>query len=222
MLPFRPRRSLRPVRPRLPRRALLWYLAAAAVTAATGLTLQGALHRAAEAEAAYGQTRSVVVVVRAVGAGEAVEAADVEVQRWPRALVPETALIRPPVGLRALVSLEEGEVVLATRLSGSADEGPAALLAPDQRGVAVPVAVPGLPLEVGDHVDVLVGGAVGGGPDGDLPVGARRPDVVAADAAVMGVGEEAVVLAVPRNAAADVAAALTQGPVVLALRPLGG
>lgn len=222
MLPFRPRRSLRPVRPRLPRRALLWYALAAGVTALTGTTLHEALQRAADAEAAYGATDPVVVVARAVAPGQPVEAGDVELRRWPRALVPAGAVVRAPTGRRALVGLEVGEVVLTSRLSGSAADGPAVLLAPDELGVAVPLTVPGLPLEVGDHVDVLAGGAVGGGPEGDLPVAGRRPDVVATDTAVMSVGTETVVLAIERRAAADVAAALTEGPIVLALRPLGG
>jgi len=200
---------------------VLWYAAAAGLTAVTGLTLQGALQRAADAEAAYGETRPVVVVTRAVDAGQAVRATDVEVRRWPRALVVDGALDRTPVGRRALVPLVAGEPLLAARVSGSADDGPSALLAPDERGVAVPIAVPGLPLEAGDHVDVLAGGTVGGGPDGDLPIGGRRPDVVATDAAVVRVADETVVLAVERTAAADIAAALTEGPVVLALRPPG-
>lgn len=222
MLPSRPRRSLRPLRPRLPRRALLWYLAAAALALTTGLAVQGALARASEAEAAYGRTRAVVVVTRAVEAGQAVVAADVEVRRWPQALAPDGALGAAPTEATALVDLVPGEALLAHRLSDDGASGPAALLDPGQRAVPVPLAVPGLPLSPGDRVDVLAGGAPGGGPAGDLPVDLGAADVVAADATVVGLTEEVVVLAVERTAAADIAAALTQGPVVVALRPPGG
>ena len=209
MLPFRPRRSLRPARPRLTRRAVLWYLAAGALVVATGLTVHGTAQRAAEAEAAFGQTRPVVVVTRAVAAGATVTGADVEVRRWPRALAVADALTRPPAGRTALVPLVPGEPLLAARVSGAPGQGPAALLGPDERAVVVPVVVPGLPLDAGDGVDVLAGGAVGGGPAGDLPVGGDGPDVVAEGATVLRAGREAVVVAVPADDAAAIAAALT-------------
>lgn len=221
MFPFRPRRSLRPVRPRLPRRAVLWYLAAAALTVATGLVVNGALSRAQAAEASYGEAQPVVVVARPVEAGAVLEPDDIEVRAWPRALVPDGVLSDPPTGRTALVDLAPGEALVGSRVSGTDATGAAGRLAADERAVSVPVAVPGLPLEVGDSVDVLAGGTVGGGPDGDLPVGAQDPDVVATGATVLGSDEETVVLAVERGEAADVAAALTAGPLVMALRPPG-
>lgn len=221
MPPYRPRRSLRPVRPRLPRRALPWYAAAVGLSVLTGALVVGALQRAAEAEAAYGATRPVAVVTRAVAAGDTVEPADVAVERWPTALAPPTAERAPPAdGTVALASLAPGEPLLDGRLS-TGTRGPAALLGADERAVPVPITVPGLELAVGDRVDVLGGGAPGGGPVGDLPVRVE-PDVVAADAEVVAVGDEAVVVAVDASAAAAVAAALTSGPVLLALRPPGG
>jgi len=217
--PFRPRRSLRPLRPRLPRRALPWYLAAVALTVLTAGFVHGALQRAAAAEAAYGQTRSVVVATASVEAGGALDASVTAVRALPRALVPEGALAERPDGRRALVALTSGEIVLERRVSGSSAAGPAGLLSADERAVPVPIAVPGLPLEPGDHIDLVAGGAPGGGIDGDLPVGPSGPDVVATDAVVLVVDDDAVVVAVPATVAADVAAALTIGPLVPALRP---
>ncbi len=222
MLPSRPRRSLRPLRPRLPRRALLWYLAAAALAIASALVVQGALDRAAQAEAAYGETRPVVVVTTAVEAGAAIEAEAVDVRAWPRALVPPDAVANAPAGRTALVDLAVGEPLLATRVSGSPASGPAALLGPGERALPVPLAVPGLPLAIGDEVDVLSGGAPGGGPTGDLPVGVTTADVVATAATVVGVGDDVAILAVDRTGASAIATALTTGPVVVALRPPGG
>lgn len=222
MLPSRPRRSLRPLRPHLSRRAVLWYVAAAALAILTAVVVHRALDQAARAEAAYGETRSVAVVMQAVEAGDPVTPDDVEARRWPRSLVPPAALSQIPVGRTALVDLSPGEVVLSGRVGGDGAEGPAALLEPGQRALAVPLAVPGLPLAIGDVVDVLAGGAPGGGPRGDLPVDLGGADVVATGATVVRAGEEIAVLAVDRDAAADIAAALTTGPVVVALRPPGG
>lgn len=219
MPPFRPRRSLRPFRPRLPRRALPWYAAAAALTVLTAGFVHGSLERAAAAEAAYGTTRSVVVATAAIDAGDPIDAAVVEVRALPRALVPEGAVTAVPEGRRSMVALTPGEVLLTRRVSGSDAAGPAGLLGPDERAVPVPVAVPGLPLAPGDRVDLVAGGAPGGGVEGDLPVGPTSPDVVAADALVLAADEETVVVAVPVAAAADLAAALTTGPLVPALRP---
>ena len=81
---------------------------------------------------------------------------------------------RVPEGGTALVDLTPGEPLLARRVRGGPGAGgrrPARA-----RGDAPwpsPLAVPGLPLAVGDGVDVLAGGAPGGGPTGDLPVGPR-------------------------------------------------
>lgn len=221
MFPFRPRRSLRPVKPRLPRRALLWYLAAAGLVVATGLVVDGSLRRAAEAEASYGQSGPVVVVTRAVEAGEVIEGDDVRAQRWPRALTADGAVTAAPTGRVALVDLRAGELLLRSRVSGSSQAGPSALLGPEQRAVPVPITVPGLPLEPGDRVDVIAGAAVGGGPEGDLPVATGDPDVIATAAGVLRADDETVVLAVDGRVAADIAAAVSQGPVVLALRPPG-
>ncbi len=222
MPPFRPRRSLRPVRPRLTRRAVLWYLAAVALTIATAVVADSALRRAAATEAALGSTHPVAVVVRPVAAGQEVGEGDVTVERWPVALVPEGARADAPVGEVALTGLWPGEAVLDGRLAGSGEGGVAALLEPGQRAVPVPVVVPGLPLQVGDRVDLVAGGAPGAGPMGDLPSTSGVPDLLATDAAVVHVDDEAVVVAVSPTAAAEVAAALTAGPIVAALRPPGG
>ncbi|HYI62708.1 MAG TPA: Flp pilus assembly protein CpaB [Acidimicrobiales bacterium] len=219
---FRPRRSLRPVRPRLPRRAIPWYAAALLLAGATGLLVASALRRADAAEGAYGTSRPVAVVARDVAAGEVVTAADVVVRRWPSVLVPPGALATAPTGRTARADLVAGEAVADRRLGPPGAGGGTALLAAGQRAVPVPITVPGLDLRPGDRVDVLSGGGPGGGPAGDLPVGATGPDVVAAGATVVDVAEEAVVVAVAASVAPDVAAALTAGPLVLALRPPGG
>ncbi|HEU5151579.1 MAG TPA: SAF domain-containing protein [Iamia sp.] len=219
MPPFRPRRSLRPLRPRLPRRALPWYAAAALLTVLTAVFVHGALQRATASEAAYGATQPVVVATTAVAVGDTLDPSVATVRSLPRAVVPDGALAELPDGRRSLVALARGEILLHDRVSGSDAAGPAGLLAPDQRAVPVPIAVPGLPLAVGDRVDLVAGGAPGGGVDGDLPIGPTEPDVVAADALVLVAEEETVVVAVPAPVAAEIAMALTTGPLVPTLRP---
>lgn len=220
MPPYRPRRALAPLRARLPRRAIAWYAAAAALTLLTAAVVHGSLRRAAEAEAAYGATVPVAIVTAEVEPGEIVDSGVAEVRSWPRALAPDGAVDHLPERA-SLVSLSPGEVVLDRRLAGPGAVGPVALLGPGERAVPVPVAVPGLPVEVGDRIDLVAGGMPGAGPAGDLPVTAR-PDVVAVDAAVLAVTDETLVAALDAADAADVAAALTVGPLMVALRPPGG
>lgn len=219
MPPYRPRRVLAPLRARLPRRAIAWYAAAAALTLVTAAVVHGSLRRAAEAEAAYGSTVPVVVVTTEVDPGDIVDSGVAEIRSWPRALAPDGAVDHIPQRA-SLVTLSPGEVVLDRRLGGPDAEGPAALLNPGERAVPVPIAVPGLPVEVGDRIDLVAGGIPGAGPAGDLPV-AATPDVVAVDAAVLAVTDETVVAALDASDAADVAAALTVGPLMVALRPPG-
>jgi Flp pilus assembly protein CpaB len=196
-----------------------WYAAAIGLTLLTAGVVHGTLRRADAAAAAYGETRPVVVATAEVEVGAPVDGDVAEVRRLPRAVVPVGALTALPGGRRALVALSAGEVVLERRISGSDAAGPAALLAPGERAMAIPLAIPGLPLAPGDRVDVVAGGAPGGGVGGDLPVAPSGPDVVATDAAVLDVAEDTVVIALDAGRAADVAAALTVGPLVLALRP---
>lgn len=221
MIPLRPRRALRPVRPRLPKRAIPWWLGALALAAVTGLVVDGALRRAADAEAAYGATRAVVVARHRLAAGDPIGSGEVELRRWPRSLVPDGALARVPDGRVAVAPIGAGEAVLSARVSRRAGRAPAVLLDRDERALVVPLAVPGLPLSVGDRVDVLAGGGSGGGgPDGDLPV-PPAAEVVVRDARVLRPGAETVVVAVPATGAEDLAAALARGPITLALRPPG-
>lgn len=223
MHPFRPRRTLRPLRARFPRRVIPVLVAAIALTAVTAAVVHSTLRRADAAAAAYGTTRPVVVATAAVAVGGALDATVAEVRALPVAVVPAGALDSLPDGRRSLVALSPGEVLLARRISGSDAAGPAALLGADERAVPVPVAVPGLPLRPGDRVDVVAGGLPGGGLDAGLPADPATPTVVATDAQVLVVDDSTtdtvVVLALPRAVAPTVAAALTAGPLVLALRP---
>jgi len=210
---------------------LPYWLVVALLAAVTAGTVDAVLRRAADAEARYGTTAAVLVATEAVAPGEPVGAAATEVRRWPSGLVPDGALRTLPGDERvAVAAIAEGEAVVASRVSGQTAAGVSGLLAPGTRAVVVPLEVAGLPVAVGDRVDVLTTGDLSG-PDGDLPdpngdSGGRSRDrpgaVVASDALVVAEAEESIVISVDDDASLELAAALGRGPVVVTLSAPGG
>ena len=204
MVPFRPRpgRIASPVRRRLPRRALPWWAATLALALATGLVADGLLQRATDAEARWGTTRTVLVATSALAPGDALAGRTVP-RRLPALAVPEEAVARAGAGAVAVDVIGAGEVVTEARVGGPGAAGLAGRLPPGTRAVLVPLEVPGLPVRVGDHVDLL---------------GVTSPDApVARAATVVEVRADALVVAVAPTAAVALAAALGQGPLVPAL-----
>jgi len=209
---------VRPLHSALPRRAILWWLGFAALATLTGFSVRSALGRAEATEARWGPSRTVLVATHAIAPGGSIDRAHATRRRRPKETVPSDALSVLPHGRVAVAAISAGEVVLASRVSGERSAGLAARLPAGTRALMVPLELAGLPVRVGDRVDLLATG--GGGPAGDLPVGdeVREPErPVAEHALVVAVQPEALVVAVPRSDAPDVAAALGQGPVVPAL-----
>lgn len=95
---------------------------------------------------------------------------------------------------------------------GSALSGPASRVPPGWRAFAVPADDRTPPLVLGDHV---VAYAAPESPSPDL-LGDTTP--LATDGVVVDTTEHAVTIAVSRESASDLASALAQGQVVLALR----
>lgn len=186
--------------------ALRWLLvAAAAAFAAVQVDRLGA---AAEASRrAWGDAVPVAVAARPLAAGTVVDADDVTVERWPRAVVPDDALTDPPVGQVVVAAIVAGEAVVPARLAPAGLTGAAALVPPGWRALAVPAAsglgLPLPPLAPGDRVDVLA------------------PAVVVEDAVVVAVADAAVTIAVPARTAPALADALATSVVSLALRGAG-
>jgi Flp pilus assembly protein CpaB len=198
----------------------------AAITAAVVAALLG---RAVEAEARYGRTQPVVVARRTLAPGDAVGGA-VTVEEWPKALVPDGALTDAPPGDRVVVAdVAKGEPLVTNRISGGGGQGAAALVPPGHRAIAVPLLVAGLPLRLGDHVD-LIATPGGGDPsavpfaDGsvDADLSPASADEVATDATVVAVADESVTVAVRSDDAPDVAMAITTGTIVVVLTGPGG
>lgn len=200
----------RPLRSRLRRTPAIWWAAAAALAAITGVSVDSALTRAEAMSARFGALRQVPVAARAVSPGEVVGADGVRLERRPASLLPAAAPARQAAERVAVVALLPGEVIVEPKLAPAGRRGAAALLGPGARALAIPGGPGGRPpAGVGDRVDVLATFAEGG-----------EPTVVVAEAAlVVAIDPEAdtTTVAVRRDEAPRVAFALAAGAVVLAL-----
>ncbi|MGH9086141.1 MAG: Flp pilus assembly protein CpaB [Acidimicrobiales bacterium] len=196
----------------LRREPRLWWLVVLASAAATGFAVSHVLGTAEAIRRAWGTTEAVLVVRHDVPAGSTLSALDVELADFPVGLAPPGALAELPEDAVARVDLTAGEPLLPRRLAGHDLSPLAAALPPDTRAVAIPTE-PGTapPLVAGDRVDVLL--VVAAEMAGDGPPGFA----IATDALVVAVDEHAVTVAVERDEAPRVAAALGVGAVTLAL-----
>lgn len=149
----------------------------------------------------YGPPTTVLVAARDLTAGEALSADAVERRVWPRDLMPTDALSEPAGRVAAFVPA--GAVVTARHVEV---RGPAAALVAGTVALPVPLdLVPDLP--VGARVDLLAVGRDGEGV------------VLARDAAVLLRDEAATWVAVGRDEAAGVTAALLRASIGVALLP---
>jgi Flp pilus assembly protein CpaB len=175
-----------------------------------GTTVHRATARAATVTERLGTTVTVAVVQRPVGAGETLDPGDVAMESRPAAHLPADAVVEDPTGRTVRSPLHPGEVVVGPRLADADRSGPAGLVPEGWRAVAVPVVDARLPAGPGDLVDVVA--------SYDPTLVDRDPSVVvAADAVVVDVADDAVTVAVPRSRLTDVTFALTNGVVTLAL-----
>ena len=180
------------------------------VAVLVGLVVHRTTADAAAVTARLGQTTPVVVVQRPVAPGEQLEPGDVAVVPRPIAHVPRGAVTEDPTGRTVRSAVEPGEVLVRSRLGDADRSGAGALVPQGWRAVAVPVVDVAVPARPGDLVDVVA--------SFDPTLVARDPSlVVAADAVVVAVDDDAVTVAVPRSRVTEVAFALTNGVVLLAL-----
>lgn len=184
--------------PAVARRWLVVVVLAMATAGLTGQVLAGA----EAARSSWGRTRPVLVVDRAIKAGEPLSAAVVET-RWPVALMPAGALGELPDDARASGPLGPGSPVTDAAVAEVEPGGDG------RRRVAIAVGAARLPLEAGDHVDVwaTVDPSLTGG---DLAT--RR---VASGATVTSSGQTTVVVAVKPDEVAPVAEAAALATVTL-------
>lgn len=181
---------------------------AASLAVASGTWSAWVVNRADDARAAYGTLLEVPVIVRDLAPGAVVGESDIVVRALPGVAVPDD-VAGDAVGRTVREGLVAGEVVLESRLGGRA-AGPAALLGPGRRAVAVPRPERGLAVGVGDILDLL---APADGTEG-ASAGARR---VARSAVVIAVDENVVTVAVSVAETPAVARAVLDGSVAVAL-----
>jgi hypothetical protein len=189
----------RPLRPplRRARRSLALRWLAVAAGAALVAVESASVGAAARAERdRWGEAVPVAVALAPLGPGDVIGAGDVAVELRPLAVVPDGALTTAPLGRTVVADVLAGEVLVEARAPASG------LVPAGWVAIAVPTS-PAPPLEPGDRVDVLA------------------PDVVAEDAVVVHVDDDAVTIAVPERDAPAVAEAATVAFVVLALKPNG-
>jgi Flp pilus assembly protein CpaB len=200
---------------RLRHRPAVRWLVVFGLAALAGLFTARTVDAARATRDRWGTGRAVVVMVERVSAGQPIETDDVEIRSLPPAALPPTAVADPPIGRVATADLYPGEVVVEQRVAPEGRVGAAALLPAGTRALAVPTGPGTPPLRVGDTVDLLASydpllfdpAATPASADG----------MVVSGALVIDVSEGAVTVAVDPDDAPDVAFALAQGAVTLAL-----
>lgn len=128
------------------RRAVLRWMTAVAVAAATALTTSGLLSDASRARAEWKPTVDVMVTTHQISAGN--DLADVTaLERWPAALAPRGALAEIPARARARIDLAQGTPLTAELVT--TDSGTRGRVV-----LALPADVVSPPLDAGDRVDL--------------------------------------------------------------------
>lgn len=203
---------MRPRPPRLPvlrppsRRLVAVLLLALVVGVAVHRTTGNAARRAA----ALGEMRAVAVAVTDLDAGSTIEPGDVELDERPVAHLPDGAVENDPTGSSLRTEVNAGEIVVDHRLAGRGRSGAVALVPDGWRAITIPTIDAVVPAEPGDLVDVIA--------SFDPALSARDPSlVIAADAVVVDIAEDGITVAVTRARVTEVAYALANGIVTLAL-----
>jgi Flp pilus assembly protein CpaB len=195
---------------RLRRIPFLYWIVAACLAACTAMVI-AKMAASAQARAAYwGRTAEVPVATAEIPAGQEVGADDFELRLVPVSVLPDSPVVDDPVGLVATETLVVGDFLVEARLGPAGVTGAAALLQPGERAVAMSRDAAMPPLEVGDRVDLVATFA-------DGATGATGGTLLAGGCLVVDTGEEAVTVAVPASAAANVAAASGQGVLAIVL-----
>ncbi len=161
--------------------------------------------QAAAARDAWGEARTVLVTTQAVEAGAVLDGV-VTARTIPVAALPDGAMETLPRTARARHPLAAGTVVTGVAIAGTASSPTAAAIPPGWRGLAVARGEVGLPVRVGDAVEVMAIGEL----DGDI----GRP----VSGVVAGVDDRAVTVAVPADAVVLVATAIHDRRAMLILR----
>jgi hypothetical protein len=181
----------------LARRPWLYWAAVGALALLVGVLVSRATSQVEAARNAWGETRGVIVATVDVRPGEPLAGAT-EQRQLPTPMVPVGAVGALEAGAMATQRIAVGEVVMAHDIGATA--GPQTLI--PEGWLAVPIAEP-VPsgVRTGDDVAVASGGVI-----------------LAADAIVVGVVGESVLVAAPGDEAPHVAQAAASGDVALLIK----
>src|SRR4051794_20713131 len=178
----------------LARRPWIWWLTVALLAVALAASVAAAVGRLDAERRTWGATASVVVASRDIAPGEPLVGESVEL---PVALLPATSMKSVPPGSVAVQRLARGEVVVEIDVARSS--GPAAFMPDGWVAIAIDVTTTSY-FHLGDPAVVLGAGAM-----------------LAPSAIIAGVDDSQVVVGVPGDVAAAVAAAVVEHTAVVAL-----
>ncbi len=186
------------------RHRLAWWAAAVGLATVTAWQMSTATADADRARQQWGQFTAVAVAVGDLAPGDTIGAGDLRLADVPLAVVPGTAVSHDAIGERVVRGLSAGEMVVAADLAG-----PGAL-PPNTRGVAVPVVGTGVPVGIGDLVE-LIGWS-------DPVLGGDGGATTIAVGSVLDAGDGSVTVAVDAGDVAAVVAAINLGSVSIVTR----
>jgi hypothetical protein len=182
----------------LARRPWLYWAAVLLLAVAVGTVIASMAASVDAARRAWGDTRPVLVATVALAPGDALAGAT-EVREHPGPMTPEAALDAAPEGAVARQHIAVGEVLVAADVAPTA--APQSLIPAGWSAVAVTEPVPTGAM-VGDRVGAVAAGVV-----------------LTSDGLVVGRATDAVLVAVPDDAAPAVAMAASSGTLALLLQP---
>ncbi len=203
------------LRLRLRRMPALWWSAVTVLALVTGGLVARIVGDASALARRYGPLEPMVVAADDVAYGEVLEPSDLAVAAVPASLAPPGRVADPAalVGRRALAPLVARQPVVAAHLAPDGVTGVAALLPAGTRAVAVPTGGASAPVARGDRVDVLATF------DPALAGGGDPTRIVASEALVVDVVDDAATVAVAPTEAMALAFAASNGALTLALAP---
>lgn len=191
-----------------------WFVTAA-LALTTALLVGGSLQRAETSRRSWGDSAEVLVLRRAVAAGEPLHSDDLTRARLPLAALPNAELAAEAIGLAPVADLAEGEILLANRLAARGVVGPSAQLSGTRRGVAIAWRRGMLEVARGDVVD-LFAIADSGGSAGIADSGGGVA-LVASAVVVLSRSPDQVTVAVAGDDVVPVVAAAARGEISLVL-----
>lgn len=196
---------------RLRRMPLLWWLVVLLLAGLAGTVVTRSVASAEAAAARYEGLVTVAVASRSLPAGTVVTAGDVHTETWPRAFLPQAAVLLDPVGEVVVVSMIEGEPLVDLKIAPGALGPLAGLLQAGEQAVSVPIGAGTPPLTAGDQVDIVATFDV---PDGSPTTPTA---VLSSGARVLDVQQDAVTVALDHTDAPRAVHGITKGTVALVL-----